>query len=491
MDRGRYAELVRNHFDPDVTLGPLIGAISAGSDAFRAVSAAFHSADGWADPLCLRNVRGPASVPSLTGAVACLWKNPNLFDRTDEIDDLEATAVAGLATVVYPGVEDVGGAFVPGGTHANLYGAKLGLEKLLPGAMRDGLGGRPVVGVASEACHFSNRTAAGWLGLGSRNLRLVPADRALAVRIDALADALDHLYRSGHAVAYVVATVGTTDGFGCDDVPAVRNAIDAVAATHRVPAPHLHADAAVGWPLGFFYGYDLERNPLGLTTALSSIVRRAMAVARGLRHADSVTVDFHKMGYGHYPSSAFLVRRRDDLRVLARSADESPYAETPGAGTLETSRPGLGPFIVAASLAAIDRETWQFLVARALELADTLKRRLATLPRCVVLNPDAPGPNVVFWVTARHRDAAETFRRLDRGELSAADAAECFGEIRRLFEWRDRHRDPARDARLGFTTDYGFRPGGCQVPAWKAVFFHPRTDEAVIDRLVESISALP
>lgn len=31
------------------------------------------------------------------------------------------------------------------------------------------------------------------------------------------------------------------------------------------------------------------------------------------------------------------------------------------------------------------------------------------------------------------------------------------------------------------------RPGGVTIPAWKAVFFNPKTDEAIVDRLVESI----
>ncbi len=46
---------------------------------------------------------------------------------------------------------------------------------------------------------------------------------------------------------------------------------------------------------------------------------------------------------------------------------------------------------------------------------------------------------------------------------------------------------PARDARLSFTTEVGYRPGGVTVPAWKAVFYNPKTDEAIVDRLVESI----
>jgi L-2,4-diaminobutyrate decarboxylase len=46
------------------------------------------------------------------------------------------------------------------------------------------------------------------------------------------------------------------------------------------------------------------------------------------------------------------------------------------------------------------------------------------------------------------------------------------------------------DARLGFTTDYGFRPGGNPTPAWKAVFFNPMTSDDVVDRIIYSIEDL-
>jgi hypothetical protein len=53
---------------------------------------------------------------------------------------------------------------------------------------------------------------------------------------------------------------------------------------------------------------------------------------------------------------------------------------------------------------------------------------------------------------------------------------------------RQESMDRARDARLSFTTSIGYRPHGIDLPAWKAVLFNPRTDEAIIDRLADSIA---
>ena len=59
--------------------------------------------------------------------------------------------------------------------------------------------------------------------------------------------------------------------------------------------------------------------------------------------------------------------------------------------------------------------------------------------------------------------------------------------MRRLFDKREKNLDPTLDARLSFTTSIGYRPHGLDLPAWKAVFFNPRTDDAVIDRIITSI----
>jgi hypothetical protein len=36
----------------------------------------------------------------------------------------------------------------------------------------------------------------------------------------------------------------------------------------------------------------------------------------------------------------------------------------------------------------------------------------------------------------------------------------------------------------------GYKPHGIPLPAWKAVFYNPQTDESVIDRLISSIEEL-
>ncbi len=467
-------------------------------DARDAVFPFFWGTDSWSSPLHLENVKGPANYASLVGALACLLKNPNLCTDTysQRSNELEVKAVTALANLLFYHTEDPWGVFTMGGTISNLYGAKIGIERVSPGAMHKGVSGAKIVGIVSDAAHYSNRSVAGWLGIGAEQLHSIPTDAALSMRLDLLAEKLESLHAEGARIAWITATFGTTDGGGIDDIAGIRRVIDDFAQRRGVPPPQLHADAAVGWVLSFLTEYDLEANKLDFSPDLLPLVARARDRAKGLRVADSITIDFHKMGWGHYPGSAFLVNHRQDLRYLSRSVEETPYfAEAdgrrdPALFTLECSRPALGPYTVMASLNGIGITGWQLLVARSLDLARDLKGRLEALEYCKVLNLEAIGPSVLWWVLPKGRDAKEIHGRAMDGKLGPAKFAQFGGEIRRLFEKRERSMDPAVDARLSFTTSIGHHPHGLSLPAWKAVFFNPRTDTAVIDRLIYGIEEL-
>ena len=467
-------------------------------DARDAVFPYFWGTDSWSSPLHLENVKGPANYASLIGALACLLKNPNLCTDTysQRSNELEMKAVTALANLLFYHTEDPWGVFTMGGTISNLYGAKIGIEKVLSGTMQHGLQGVRVAGLVSEAAHYSNKTLAGWLGMGTENLYSISTDAKFAIRLDLLEEKLETLHREGVKVAFVVATFGTTDAFGVDDICGIRRLLDAYAARHGVPTPQLHVDAAVGWVLSFLTEYDLIQNCLSFSPVLLPILKCVKQHSEGLRCADSITIDFHKMGWGHYPGSAFLVNRRSDLRYLARTVVDTPYfseadgRRDPALFTLECSRPALGPYTVMASLNGIGLIGWQMLVARALELAEYLKQRIEQLDYCKVLNLETTGPSVVWWVLPKGRDAKDIFRRAVSGELPPEKYAHYAAEIRHLFDKRAKTMDPAVDARLSFTTSIGYCPGGLELPAWKAVFFNPKTDEAIVDQLIYSIEEL-
>lgn len=95
-------------------------------------------------------------------------------------------------------------------------------------------------------------------------------------------------------------------------------------------------------------------------------IQTMQGAAPGFGDSDSVTIDFHKMGWGHDPALF----------------------------TLECSRPGTGPYSVMASLNGIGLNGYRLLIAYAMDLAPRLKEKLEALEFCKVLNFDTPGPQV-------------------------------------------------------------------------------------------------
>jgi glutamate/tyrosine decarboxylase-like PLP-dependent enzyme len=467
-------------------------------DARDAIFPFFWGTDGWYSKLHLENVKGPANYASLVGAVACLLKNPNLCVDTysQRSNELEVKAITSLANLLFYHIESPWGVFTAGGTISNMYGGKIGIEKVCPQTLRKGLAGERLVGIVSTAAHYSNQTLASWLGLGTENLHAIPTDQNCSMRLDLLAERLDEIYGSGAKPAFIIATFGSTDAFGIDDVEGIRRIAHERAGKYGAPPPQIHVDAAVGWTLCFLMEYDTGNNPYGFAPEVLPLIDRSRDYCRTLRFADSVTIDFHKMGWGHYPASAFVVNHRNDLVHLFRSKEDIPYfAEAeyrrdPALFTLECSRPAIGPYSVMASLNGIGLAGYQILVAHALEMAHYLKQRLEALDYCKVLNLDTVGSNVVWWVLPKGRNAAEILRRVEAGRLAEKDYQRYFKEVRHLFEKRKHMMDPQKDACLSFTTAMGYTPHGLSLPAWKAVFFNPKTDRAVVDQLIQSIEEL-
>ena len=88
------------------------------------------------------------------------------------------------------------------------------------------------------------------------------------------------------------------------------------------------------------------------------------------------------------------------------------------------------------------------------------------------------------------RSAKKIYNDIFRGKLTGDESGKYFQEIKHLFYKRMAAINPEIDARLSFTMSMGYFPNGIQIPAWKSVFFNPRTDVKVIDQIIRSIEEL-
>ena len=213
---------------------------------------------------------------------------------------IERAVVGWLARAIGCGAH--AGSLTGGGSMANLMGLCMAREARAPANER---GARPGVVYASEQVHMSIGKAVALLGLGRENLRLVPTDDRLRMRVDELERAIARDRAAGRAPLAVVATAGTVATGAIDPLPPIADLAER-------EGLWLHVDGAYG--------------------ALAAVV--APERFEGLSRADSLSLDAHKWLYQAVDCGCLLFRDREAARrAFAHTGDYTrSFTEDPVEG---------------------------------------------------------------------------------------------------------------------------------------------------------------
>ena len=354
-------------------------------------------------PRTQQNVIPPPTIPSVIGVLLASLYNPNLvwdeYSRLVALAEVEAVAMASQLIGYDP--EQASGVFTFGGTATTLYGVKLGLEKACPGTMQNGTPEDAVVFV-SDAGHYCAANVVGWLGIGTNNLITIPTTTENEMDLAHLEREARTALENGKKIAAIIATLGTTDAFGLDDLEHIAALRDTLVDDFQLDYhPHIHADAAIGWAWSVFNDYDFENNPLGFRPRT---VRALAGASRRIRHlslADSVGIDFHKTGFTPYISSLVLVKNQADLELVKRQPEQMPYLyqfgeHRPGMYTLETSRAGTGPLAALANFRLFGEQGLRVILGHIVEMTQLLREHLEGREGTTVLNRENFGTVTLF-----------------------------------------------------------------------------------------------
>jgi aromatic-L-amino-acid decarboxylase len=220
--------------------------------------------------------------------------------------------------------------------------------------------------VASSSVHYSIHKAARILGMGDRSVVEVPvasdgeiaefekAGTPLKLRPseDDYAEAFEKIRkgtnRGGFPRQLIISAISNLGTINTGTIEPVRPLVG----LRSEFGFHLHVDAAIG----------------GLALGLSEIKDKAS----GVEHADSITMDPHKLGFLPYPCSAIIFRDQHDLEIMAIDA---PYVDS-CANTIEGSRPGSGIAGLWVALKTLGREGYNRIIGRCIELTKTLSNQL-------------------------------------------------------------------------------------------------------------------
>jgi L-2,4-diaminobutyrate decarboxylase len=448
----------------------------------------------WGHPRSQINVVPNPSIASIIGVLLPLTYNPNLCSdesgRRFSEAEVQATAMAAGLIGYDPAL--AGGVFTFGGTGGLLYGVKVGLEKAAPGSGRAGLKADAVI-LASQQSHYSCLNVASWLGIGQDNVICVPTHWDNSIQLPALEQVAREALAGGKKIAAIVATMGSTDAFGIDDLRAIdamrHRLADEFALTYL---PHLHADAVIGWAWSVFNDYDFLQNPLGFRGRTVRALAAAQHDMQHLRLADSIGIDFHKTGYTPYISSLVLFREARDFDWIARSRETMPYLyqsgdHHPGMYTLETSRSGIGPMAALANLLLFGKEGYRTLLGHSVEMAEVLREMIESHPNLTVLNGENVGPVTLFRA---YPDGIDTFsvKSRERSDASYRDQLLAHNEYnRRIFQRVHAEALAGQGVAISLTNCYRHTDFGDPIVALKSYVLSPFADENRMQSIVTHV----
>ncbi|HVU88830.1 MAG TPA: pyridoxal-dependent decarboxylase [Pirellulales bacterium] len=450
----------------------------------------------WGHPRSQINVISHPSIASIIGVLLASTYNPNLVSdesgRGFSAAEVRATAMA--AELVGYDAEKSGGVFTFGGTGGMLYGVKVGLEKAVPGALRTGLS-QPTVVLASAHSHACTSNVSAWLGIGQDNVVLVPTESDHSVDLALLAEAARQALRAGKRIAAIVATMGSTDAFGIDDLLRIHALRDELVGEFSLDyTPHIHADAVIGWAWSVFNDYDFLRNELGFRGRTVRALAKAHHRIRHLGLADSISIDFHKTGFAPYISSLVIFRDREDLRHILRPRESLPYLfqsgmHHPGMFTLETSRSATGPMAALANMLLLGREGLRVLLGHIVEMAEVLREALVAHPDLTVLNEENVGPVTLFRVYPHGVDTFTIKERERSDPRFQQQVAELNAYNRRVFERVHAEALTGHGIVISMTDAYTHSDFGVPISALKSYVLSPFTDEARMHEVIRHVIA--
>lgn len=445
-------------------------------------------------PNTQQNVIAPTTIPSLIGVLLASLHNPNIcWDEASKLVALaEVEVVAMCSQLIGYDPQRSSGVFTFGGTGTTLYGVRIGLEKACPDSIKNGTPENSVVFV-SDAGHYCAANITGWLGIGTNNLITIATTSENEIDLEILEAELRKALTDGKKIACIIATLGTTDAFGLDNlmqIVALRNTL--VEEFELEYQPHIHADAVIGWAWSVFNTYNFEENPLGFRPRTVRALAGAFRRIQHLHLADSVGIDFHKTGFAPYISSLVLVRDRADLDLLKRSPEQMPYLyhfgqHRPGMYTLETSRAGTGPLGALANLKLFGVEGLRAILGHIVEMAQLLREHLDGREGTTVLNRGNFGTVTLFRAYPVGVDTFEIQRQEfeDAGNKESLIANNAYNK--EIFKYVNSEAMEGRGVFISTTDCYRHTTYGEPIVALKSYILSPFVDEENVKTVVEKV----
>ncbi|TCT18771.1 glutamate/tyrosine decarboxylase-like PLP-dependent enzyme [Melghiribacillus thermohalophilus] len=376
------------------------------------------------------------SIPAILGNLLMILLNGNnLWDvESSGASRAEVAITSMLSKLIGLDPHQSAGYTTWGGQGAVFHSLRLAIARHYPESNKQGIPDH-LYCFCSELSHYSLYKSMEATGIGVDHLIRVKTNDDHSINIDDLKKKMIEVISRGGVPIYVLATMGTTDTFGIDDLKEIKNVTDQLEKEYGLDPVYIHADSAMGGMYAFFNEYDFESNPLELSLEAHKVLKAYQEKFRNLCLADSLVFDFHKLGQTPYASSLFMIKDKELLKYVDLDHDETPYVGNRSFGsyhtsyTLECSRMG-SSIPIYASLLALGVEGYQKILANYIEVNISFRNLLQReIPNAAITNDVSPVttfrfyPDEVLW-----KD--ELNGRLTRAQIEQINKFnEKFGEI--------------------------------------------------------------
>ncbi|WP_125152046.1 pyridoxal phosphate-dependent decarboxylase family protein [Clostridium rectalis] len=366
----------------------------------------FNGMFNWVHPKTMFNVAPPAAIPSVMGNLMGSMFNPNLVEQeySGNIAALEIESAAMISKLIGYDPIKATGHFTFGGTGAYLFAAKLAITKCLGKESRYFGIRKDAQILVSKVGHYAVKNCSDWTGLGMNNIRSIDLLEDSSMNLNHLEQVMEECYREGKPIAMIVATMGTTDAFGVDDINGIVKICDRFVKKHKLnKKPFIYADAVIGWAWSVFNSYDFRENPMEFSKDTLNAIKECKEKIKYLKLADAVGIDFHKTGFTSYNCSMVCIKNNSDLELLCRDKDQMAYlyqfsAYTPGEYTLECSRAGNYALAAWCNLKYFGLEGYRVLLGNLIESEKALRKVIENEPSMVCVNEKDHGSVTLFRV---------------------------------------------------------------------------------------------
>lgn len=436
------------------------------------------------------NILPMASVPGLLGMLTAMLVNGNnLWDVYGPAGaEAEVRVTSMMSKLIGYNEEKSGGYTTWGGQGAVFSGLRIAIAKHDPNAPKHGVPGN-LYAFCSEAAHYSLFKSMEATGIGSEHLIKIQTLSDSSMDPDDLERKMYEVIVNGGIPIYIVATTGTTDAIGIDDINLIRNVAVKVTGQAGLPCPHIHADSALGGFFAFFNEYNLKENSHNFSFGVIDMIEKIQAKIKYLNLADSLCFDFQKLGQTPYVSSLFLVKDAMDFNLLDLSEAETPYVGHRGYGdyhtgyTMECTR-GASSISMYSSLLSFGFQGYQRLFGQFLEVNLEFRKQLVIqIPEVDIANPDNYGISTLFRI---YPPNGKRYEDEVQGRCTLEEIKQTNSLNERLFEMLGEQRDQmffgdTKKHLIVSTTD------GYEVPLYVSKFFviSPHTKPELVGEIIE------